>query len=208
MKNIIKNIITIILIVIGIILLDTIQARIFKNSPIISKRESLPDNDSYVDRGMLINTYYCTKEKDIVTISYHYKKSKFTCPIDNEDNLYSYEEENINNIEDIDGITMTIKEGTLTNKSATIIITDTTNNENVYGSYYRIDKYEFDKWNELDIIYEDNYAWISIGYLVDKDNKLEMDINWSNLYGELNKGKYRIVKKVNNKYFSVEFQID
>ena len=203
MNNTIKNIITIILIIIGIILLDTIQARIFKNSPIISKRESLPDNDSYVDKGILINTYYCTKEKDIVTVSWHSKKSKFTCPIDN-----VYEIENEYKVENIDGITMTIKEGTLTNTSATIIITDTTNNENVYGSYYRIDKYEFDKWNELDIIYEDNYAWISIGYLVDKDNKLEMDMNWLELYGELDKGTYRIVKEVNNKYFSVEFQID
>jgi len=74
MKNIIKNIIPIILIIIGIILLDTIQARIFKNSPIISKRESLPDDDSYVDKGILIDTYYCTKEKDIVTVSWHLKK--------------------------------------------------------------------------------------------------------------------------------------
>ena len=203
MMNTIKNIITIILIIIGIILLDTIQARIFKNSPIISIRESLPDNDSYVDKGILVNTYYCTEEKDIVTVSWYSKKSKFTCPIDN-----VYEIENEYKVENIDGITMTIKEGTLTNKSATIIITDTTNNENIYGSYYRIDKYEFDKWNEFDIIYEDNYAWISIGYLVDKDNKLEMDMNWLELYGELDKGTYRIVIEVNNKYFSVEFQID
>ena len=203
MKNTIKNIITIILIIIGIILIDTIQARIFKNSPIISKRESLLDNDSYVDKGILINTYYCTKEKDIVTVSWHSKKSKFTCPIDN-----VYEIENEYKVENIDGITMTIKEGTLTNTSATIIITDTTNNENIYGSYYRIDKYEFNNWKVLDIIFKGNYAWTSIGYLVDKDNKLEMDINWFNFYGELSKGKYRIVKKVNNKYFSVEFQLD
>ena len=203
MKNTIKNIITIILIIIGIILLDTIQARIFKNSPIISKRESLPDNDSYVDKGILVNTYYCTEEKDIVTVSWHSKKSKFTCPIDN-----VYKIENEYKVENIDGITMTIKEGTLTNTSATIIITDTTNNENIYGSYYRIDKYEFNNWKVLDITFKGNYAWTSIGYLVDKDNKLEMDMNWLELYGELDKGTYRIVKKVNNKYFKVEFQID
>lgn len=202
MKNTIKNIITIILIIIGIILLDTIQARIFKNSPIISKRESLPDNDSYIDKGILINTYYCTKEKDIVTVSWHSKKSKFTCPIDN---VHEIKKEN--KVENIDGITMTIKEGTLTNTSATIIITDTTNNKNTYGSYYRIDKFENNQWQELEIIHKGNHAWTSIGYLVDKDNELEMDINWLVLYGELDKGTYRIVKEVNNKYFKVEFQI-
>ena len=175
MKNIIKNTIIIILFITGIILLDTIQARILKNSPIISKRESLSDKDSYVDIGILINTYYCTKELDIVTVSYHSKKSKFTCPIDNEENTDILEE--INKIENIDGINMNIKEGTLTNTSATIIITDTTNNDNVYGTYYRIDKYENNKWRELDIVYKGNYGWTEIGYLVNKDNKLEMNIN-------------------------------
>lgn len=206
MKNIVKNTITITLIIIGIIIIDTIQARIFKNSPIISWRKQLSDVDSYVDKGILIDTYYCTKESDIQTISYHSKKSKFTCPIDN--NLDIYEQLTLNEIEDIDGITMTIKENTLTKTSATIIITDTTNNNNIYGGYYRIDKFEDNVWKPLDIIYKGNYGWTAIGYLLDKDNKLEMDINWSTLYGELNKGKYRIVKEINNKYFKVEFQID
>lgn len=203
MKNIIKIFIITILIITGIILIDTIQARIFKNSPIISWRNSLPDADSYVDRGILIDTYYCTKEKDIVTVSWHSKKSKFTCPIDN-----VYEIENEYKVENLDGISMIIKDGTLTKTSATIIITDTTNKDNTYGTYYRIDKFENNNWKVLDIIFKGNYAWTSIGYLVDKDNKLEMDINWKRLYGELDKGTYRIVKEVNNKYFSVEFQID
>jgi len=203
MKNIIKTTIILILIITGIILLDTIQARIFKNSPIISHRQSLSDDDSYVDRGILIDTYYCTRELDIVTISWHFKKSKFTCPIDN-----VYEIENENKVENIDGITMTIKEGTLTNISATIIITDVSGNNNTYGTYYRIDKFENNKWRELDIIYKGNYGWTSIGYLIVEDNKIEMNINWKKLYGELEKGKYRIVKEVNTKYFSVEFKID
>lgn len=70
-------------VIVGIILIDTLQARIFKNSPIISTRRELEDDDSYVDKGVLIDTYYCTKEKDIVTVSYHFKGEKFTCPVDN-----------------------------------------------------------------------------------------------------------------------------
>ena len=42
-------------------------------------------------------------------------------------------------IDDIKDIKMTIKEGTLTNKSATIVITDTTGEDYTYGEYYRID---------------------------------------------------------------------
>lgn len=115
-------------------------------------------------------------------------------------------------IDDLDGISMTIKDGTLTRKGATIIITDTSNRKNVYGESYRIDKEENNKWTELDTII-DNYAFNSIGYYVDKNNKLELDINWEWLYGKLENGKYRIVKDTQeagegtNHYITVEFVI-
>ena len=70
-------------VVIVVVLVDTLQARIFKKSPIISWKEELEDNDSWVDKSLIIDTYYCTKEKDIVTIFWKLKGSKFTCPIDN-----------------------------------------------------------------------------------------------------------------------------
>lgn len=83
MKKSIKVILIIIGIIIGIILIDTLQARILKNSPFISWKEELSDDDSWVDRGIIIDTFYCTEEKDIVTVSWKLKGSKFTCPIDN-----------------------------------------------------------------------------------------------------------------------------
>ena len=197
MKKIIKIFIITIITIISIILLDTIQARILKNSPFISWKENLADNDSWVDKGILIDTYYCTKEKDIITISWHFKNDKFTCPIDN-----------VIEVTELEGISMTIKEGTLTKSGATIIITDLSGKDNTYGSFYRIDKLENNEWKELKVIVKGNYGWTSIGYLVGEDNKLELDINWEWLYGKLEKGQYRLVKEVNNKYFGTEFQIN
>lgn len=81
-KYYLKITLIIIGVLIGVILLDTLQARIFKHNPIISWKENLEDDDSYVYRGILIDTYYCTKEKDIMTISWHFKGNKFTCSID------------------------------------------------------------------------------------------------------------------------------
>ena len=82
MKKIIKILLIIIITLVGLILLDSIQARIFKQSPIISWKEEFADYDSWVDRGIIIDTYYCTKEKDIITVSWKFKGNKFTCPID------------------------------------------------------------------------------------------------------------------------------
>ncbi len=66
-------------VLIGVILLDTLQARLFKNSPIISVKEEL-GGESYVDKGIIINTYHCIKDTDIETVSWHFKTSKYTCP--------------------------------------------------------------------------------------------------------------------------------
>jgi ribosomal protein S17 len=81
MKN--KKLLIVLVVLIGIILLDTLQAIILKHSPIISWKEEIADDDSWVNRGILIDTYYCTKEQDIVTVSWKFKGNKFTCPIDN-----------------------------------------------------------------------------------------------------------------------------
>lgn len=86
MKKFLKILLIVIIVIIGIIVIDTLQARLFKNSPIISWKSSLEDNDSWVDKGLLMDTYYCTKEKDIVTVNWELKTSKFTCPIDNIEN--------------------------------------------------------------------------------------------------------------------------
>ncbi len=83
MKKNIRKIFIILGILIGILLLDTLQARILKHSPIISWKENLADDDSWVKRGIFIDTYYCTREQDITTVIWKLKGINFTCPIDN-----------------------------------------------------------------------------------------------------------------------------
>lgn len=126
----------------------------------------------------------------------------------------------INKIDDkgeigvLNGITMTIKEDTLTRTGATIIITDTTGLNNIYGSSYRIDKKEDGIWQQAKIVIEGNYGFTLEGYHVDKNNKLEMKIDWEWLYGKLTEGQYRIVKDTSkigeqtNHEFCVEFTIE
>lgn len=204
MEKIIRNLLIIFSLLFIIILIDTLQARIFKNSPIISVKKEVLDSDSWVDKGIIIDTYYCVKEKDIVTVSWHFKGSKYACPIYNVD-------DNIYDISGISGVSMEIKEGTLTRDGATIIITDTSGKNYTYGEEYRIDKFEDNEWKEATIILDGNYGWNMIGYHVDEFNKLELNVNWKWLYGSLEDGKYRIVKSValgNDKYFSCEFIID
>lgn len=199
----------VILTIIVIVLIDTFQAIIFKNSPLIGFRDDyLMDVDSYVDRGILVNTYYCTHEKDIVNVRVLFKSTKFDCPVDNNNVCPRYPSiVPTMDFEEAEFMSMTIKEGTLSNSGATFIIKDIGEDKSVFGGDYRIDVFDVE-WKTVNTII-DNYGWTSIGYQVGNDGLFEMNVNWSWLYGELPKGHYRIVKSVSeNEYFSCEFDIE
>ena len=48
-----------------------------------------------------------------------------------------------------ENITMEIKEGTLTNKGATVIITDLSGNENIYNNEFRLDRKKNGRWHKM-----------------------------------------------------------
>lgn len=116
-----------------------------------------------------------------------------------------------NNERSIEKVKMTIKEESLTPSSATIIIIDDNEKPYIYDEWFRIDKKVNNSWKKSNIINK-NYTFLAIAYNVDKTGKIEKTIDWSNLYGNLNKGSYRLIKHVydnegNEIYFSVEFDI-
>ncbi len=106
-----------------------------------------------------------------------------------------------------ENISMIIKEGTLTNKGATLIISDSCNNI-TFGEWYNIYEFINGKWKKLDYIIKGSPGWLTMGYLTNSDCILEMDVNWEALYGTLKPGKYRIVKKADKKYMYAEFNIE
>lgn len=121
---------------------------------------------------------------------------------------------------DISNVTMSIKEGTLTKTGATVIITDANEIPYIaYGFDYTIEKKYNNDWVKLELLPDANSdpSYNENAIIMGEDRKLEMDLDWSKLYGELNSGKYRIVKKqsqtdentkqVKYDYFWVEFDI-
>ena len=106
----------------------------------------------------------------------------------------------------LEGVTMKLKDNTLTKSGATIIITDNNKVKYTYEEYYKLEKRIDHIWYELKL--KGDAVFNEMGYLVDDNNELEMDIDWSKTYGNLTSGKYRIIKRIYDgeyKYFSVEF---
>ena len=68
----------VLLVLIGIIAIDTIQAKIFNNSPILKIRENLDGGTiDYIDKGLFVNHYKCNNNEKITT----WKGTKFACSI-------------------------------------------------------------------------------------------------------------------------------
>lgn len=115
-------------------------------------------------------------------------------------------------IDDLDGVSMIIKEGTLTSVGAIVIIKDNSDRDNIYGDSYTIEKMEDSRWVKLESKHD--MVFNSIGYTVGEDNIIEFDINWEYYYGKLESGKYRIIKDTSESgegvrhYITVEFVIE
>ena len=109
-------------------------------------------------------------------------------------------------VENASDISMVIKDGTLTPSGATVVLT----NSYGYDRWFRIDKEENGEWKEAETI---NDSFTAEAYLTNGNSEVEIPIDWTDLYGTLENGKYRIVKRAFNnlnreEYVSVEFIID
>ena len=93
-------------------------------------------------------------------------------------------------------VTMTIKEGTLTNKSVTLVLTNNSDKNFQYGNTYEIEIKKDGEWHKINV--ELNFDMPAFP-LSSKESK-EIELDWENGYGKLAKGTYRIIKGINYEY--------
>jgi len=124
--------------------------------------------------------------------------------IDIDNNIQSY----IPNYQEVERnpnkVTIEVLSKTINRNQLEIIITD--NNESKYGWTYafRIQKKVNDDWQELEKINDDMNFYNAL-YGFDKNNQLQLQIDFEKYYGALESGTYRIVKPVYNVgYFLVD----
>ena len=91
---------------------------------------------------------------------------------------------------------MTIKEGTLTNKSATLVLTNNSDKNFQYGNPYEIEIKKDGEWHKINV--ELNFTMPAFQLSARENNEIE--INWENGYGKLEKGTYRIIKGIDYEY--------
>ena len=93
-------------------------------------------------------------------------------------------------------VIMTIKEVTLTNKSATLVLTNNNDKNFQYGNPYEIEIKKDGEWHKINV--ELNFDMPAF-QLLSKESK-EIELDWENEYGKLAKGTYRIIKGIDYEY--------
>ena len=110
-------------------------------------------------------------------------------------------------------VTMSIKEGTLTDTSATIILTNNSDKDFEYGNPYEIEIKKDGEWHKINV--ELNFTMQAIQLKAGESK--EIKLGWKEDYGKLASGTYRILKCVSYEKeegnfetfnIAVEFNID
>ena len=113
------------------------------------------------------------------------------------------EENKVYDIVNIDGITLENKN--VTKSGATVIVTDLTGLNNGYTTWRIIQKFDNNEWKTVPRKPPEEgvvYTQTTPVYSVDENGILEFNYNWTGWYGDLEKGKYRIVIEVYLEYFN------
>ena len=125
------------------------------------------------------------------------KKTKVDNNVTN-DNIVYTNSINVNNnsstIAEIKDIQLVVLEDTVTSTNMTVEIRNQTSYEVSYDNYYKIERKDNGSWNELSI--KGDSITTDIAFLLKEESSSQKKIDWTNQYGSLEKGEYRITKKV------------
>lgn len=108
-------------------------------------------------------------------------------------NLKPTDFKTVNNIE---GVTMKIKEGTVSPTGLTVILDNTTDKQCIYGKPFVLERKINGKWYQVPAVIKNNYGFEDIAYILSAKSNAEVKIDWEWLYGNLKPGEYRIIKDI------------
>ena len=102
----------------------------------------------------------------------------------------------IGNVSDVkisqSDVTLSIKEGTLTNEGATLILTNNSDKNYQYGYPYTIEIMKDGKWHYINV--QLDFIMPALQLLANETKEIEL--NWKSGYGKLAEGTYRIIKSI------------
>lgn len=101
--------------------------------------------------------------------------------------------ETVNNLE---GVTMVVKKGSISSTGLTVTFKNSSDRHCVFGEDFLLEKEIEGSWYQVPITLDENYGFNAIGYDLAPSEVKEWTVDWDWLYGNLDTGKYRIIKEM------------
>lgn len=99
-------------------------------------------------------------------------------------------------VNNLDGVTMEVKEGTVSSTSLTVMFKNNSKKQCIYGENFLLEKEINGGWYQVPVVKGANYGFNDIGYELASSEVKEWTVDWEWLYGNLDTGNYRIVKEL------------
>lgn len=177
----------------------------------------------YVDTGEISNTPRCgvmdfdfdsSVEQGVPTENhqtnfgtgyggqYSTRENRIEICIDGVWHIFAYNENHL------EGVSMRVLDHT--DHSLTLEFTNDTENELTYGEYYLLEAFNEENAAWESVAIKNDVGFIDIAYIIESNGISRNSVDLATIYGNLLKGKYRIVKEINlydNYTFMAEFDI-
>jgi hypothetical protein len=101
-------------------------------------------------------------------------------------------------VNDVEGVTVDIKESTVSKDGLTIILKNTTPQKYMFDGLpvFMVEEKINDKWYTIPHITSDRFDYAVWTDILDEYSTKEAEIWWSSWYGELSSGNYRILQHI------------
>lgn len=99
-------------------------------------------------------------------------------------------------------VSLYIKEGTLTNTGATLVLTNNSDKDFQYGNPYEIEIKKDGEWHKINA----KLNFTLPAYSLKSGETKEIELSWEHGYGKLSNGTYRIIKDIDYEKEDVIFE--
>jgi len=97
-------------------------------------------------------------------------------------------------VNNLKGVSMTTKVGTVSPTKVTVVFENTAKRHYIYGTEFQLEGKIDDIWYTVPAIREGTFN--AIGIILFSESQRDLTIDWGWLYGTLNPGEYRVLKRI------------
>lgn len=123
----------------------------------------------------------------------------------------------LDEVDTMDGVSMSAVKDSISPTGLSVELKNGSDRQVIYSEDILLEENIDDRWYHVPVVISEDYGFNDIGYELDPGEQQSIEIDWEWLYGELDDGQYRLVKRAldfrgtgdfDEHHLTAEFEID